>query len=142
MSTLWIAGIGAGYLVFLALLLFVVRPKANAKRIQVVVNSVGLPLTSEIEPRVKATLRREVWIGFLSIAVALALASGSTIVAKVTVPGQVFFIDFTAVLLAIGQLAQVAHGRRRIVVELHGDAQPRARVVPRRRLRSIGHPGR
>ena len=129
MSTFWIAGIGAGYLVFLALLLFVVRPKANAKRIQVVVNSVGLPLTSEIEPRVKATLRREVWIGFLSIAVALALASGSTIVAKVTVPGQVFFIDFTAVLLAIGISSAVVTGVRE-------DARQRSQVRFAR-LRSV-----
>ena len=116
-----IVGFGAGYLVFLAFLLFIVRPKANARRIQVVVNTVGLPLTTELEPTVKATLRREVWVGFLSICVALALASIGMILGQVHSPGQVFFIDFTAVLLATGISSAIATSVRE-------DARQRSQV--------------
>ena len=50
MSVVQIVGFGAGYLVFLSFLLFVVRTKTQRQRIQVLVNSVGLPLSSEMEP--------------------------------------------------------------------------------------------
>ena len=121
MAPLVIAEIAAGYLIFLAFLLFVVRPRAKSRRIQLLVNAVGLPLTSELEPTVEATLRREVWVGFLSMAVALALASTGMILGGVHSTQQVFFIDFTAVLLAIGISSAIA-------TSVHEDARQRREV--------------
>ena len=102
MSLLWIVAIGGGYLVFLAIMLFVVRPKLQSQRIQVVVNNAGLPLTREIEPTVAATLRREVRLGFLTVALGLVVATVGMILANVHGLGSIVFIDFSAVFLAIG----------------------------------------
>ena len=102
MSNLWIVGIGAIFLAFLAFLFFVVRPKNLTQRIQVVANNAGLPLTAEIEPMVVGTLRRDVRIGFASVAVGVAIASAGMVIAGEHSPGAIVFIDMSAVLLAIG----------------------------------------
>lgn len=108
MSVLWIIGISSGFLVGTAFLLFIVRPKTNSQRMQVIVNTVGLPLTSEIEPTVAATLRREVRAGFLSIAIGISVAIVGMLVAHVHAVTAIFFIDFTTTLFAIGVGSAVA----------------------------------
>jgi hypothetical protein len=102
MSDLWIVLVGAITLVFLAILFFVVRPINQKQRIQVVVNNAGIPLTTEIEPMVTGTLRREVRLGFASVAVGVGVATAGMILAGVHARGAVLFIDASAVLLAIG----------------------------------------
>jgi hypothetical protein len=116
MSTQLILAFGAGYTVFLAFLLFVVRPKTQKRRIQLLVNSVGLPLTSEIEPTVVANQRREVRVGFLGVVVGIAVASCGLILARVSSPGEIFLIDFTLIVVSVGialALAAVVHEDRR-----------------------------
>jgi hypothetical protein len=102
MSDLMIVGFGAGYLVFLAFLFFIVRPKTQRQRTRLLVNTVGLPLTSEIEPIVVSSQRREVRVGYLGVAVGIAIASAGMIVGRVTSPGQVFLIDFTLAFVCVG----------------------------------------
>ena len=108
MSNLLIAGFGVGYLVFLAFLLFVVRPKTQSRRVQLLVNSVGLPLTADIEPTIVASQKREVRAGFIGIAIGIAVASAGMIIARVGTPGQMFLIDFTSVLVFAGIAIAVA----------------------------------
>jgi len=108
MSNLLIAGFGVGYLVFLAFLLFVVRPKTQSRRVQLLVNSVGLPLTADIEPTIVASQKREVRAGFIGIAIGIAFASAGMIIARVGTPGQMFLIDFTSVLVFAGIAIAVA----------------------------------
>jgi len=102
MSVVQIVGFGAGYLVFLSFLLFVVRPKTQRQRIQVLINSVGLPLSSEMEPIVIANQKREVRAGFVGIVIWVVAASVGMILAGVTIPGEMFLIDFTSIIVFTG----------------------------------------
>jgi hypothetical protein len=102
MSVVQIVGFGAGYLLFLAFLLFVVRPKTQRQRIQVLVNSVGLPLSSEMEPIVIANQKREVRAGFVGIVIGVVAASVGMILAGVTIPGEMFLVDFTSIIVFTG----------------------------------------
>jgi hypothetical protein len=116
MSTQLILGFGAGYLVFLAFLLFVVRPRTQARRIQLLVNSVGLPLTAEIEPTIIENQRREVRVGFVGIVIGVVAASTGMLIARVSSPGEIFLIDLTLAVVAVGialALAAVVHEDRR-----------------------------
>lgn len=102
MSVVQIVGFGAGYLVFLSFLLFVVRTKTQRQRIQVLVNSVGLPLSSEMEPIVIANQKREVRAGFVGIVIGVVAASVGMILAGVTIPGEMFLVDFTSIIVFTG----------------------------------------
>ena len=102
MPVIQIVGFGAGYLAFLAFLLFIVRPKTQRQRIQVLVNSVGLALTSEMEPIVIANQKREVRSGYLGIVVGVAVASAGMIAAGVTRPAEMFLVDFTSIIVFAG----------------------------------------
>lgn len=116
MSILMILGFGLGYLAFLAILFFLVRPKTQRQRIQLLVNSVGLPLTTEIEPTVVANQRREVLVGYLGVVAGITIATAGMIIAGVRSPGQVFLIDFTLMFVCVGialAVSFVVHEDRR-----------------------------
>lgn len=102
MSTFAIIAVGVGYLVFVGFLLFVVQAKSRTQRVNRIAQSVGLPLTDQIEPTVRRTLRVGVRIGFTSIVVGVALATAYVFVANTNSTLQVFWVDFTGVMAGIG----------------------------------------
>jgi hypothetical protein len=102
MSTFTIVAIGVGYVVFVGFLLLVVQAKNRTQRVNRIAHSVGLPLTVEIEPTVRRTLRVGVRIGFTSIVIGAALATAYILLAHINSTLQMFWIDFTGVMAGIG----------------------------------------
>lgn len=102
MSTLVIVAIGAGYVLFVGFLLLVVQSKNRTQRVKHIAQSVGLPLTPEIELAVRRTLRAGVRIGFASIVIGVALATAYSLVGHIDSVLQVLWVDFTGVIAGIG----------------------------------------
>ncbi len=108
MPVLWIVGIALGFFALLALPLFVIRPRSASLRPGAVAEAVGLPLTPEVEQMITSTQRRQVRTIVASTSGAIVLASIGMLVARVSDPGQMFWIDFTAIVAASGVASTIA----------------------------------
>ncbi len=130
MSDIWIFGVSGGFLALAAIMFFVVQPKTSPRRLQAVVNSVGLPLPPELLPVVVAAQRRGVRVGFASIAAGLLIAAAGMLLAHDGSLGEVVFVDFTAILVSISVGSAVG-------TVVREDARQKSQVRFAR-LRSVG----
>jgi hypothetical protein len=102
MSILWALGIGLGYALFSCGLILLVRPRVPAQRTDAIARLVGLPLSPEVEPTIRTTQRGEVRATLVAIVVALAAATAGILLSGIAAPTQMFWIDFTATIAALG----------------------------------------
>jgi hypothetical protein len=116
MSILWALGIGLCYALFSCGLILLVRPRVPAQRTDAIARMVGLPLSPEVEPNIRTTQRGEVRAVLVTIVVALAAATVGILLSGISAPGQIFWIDFTATIAALGlgmTISTVRHERGR-----------------------------
>jgi hypothetical protein len=112
MTIYWVVGIGIAYLVLCTVLLLVVRPRVPAQRIQVIARHVGLPVSAELEPTIRTTQRGELRTIVVVVTLGIVAATVGMLIARIDLPGQIFWIDFTATIATLGIGSAIGTVRR------------------------------